>query len=213
MKRRLRKTAFIAALALFAAVGTAHAADVTIGFQLVYGPWKANMDRLKQNGLGGKSIEFVKFTSGTEVINAMASGSVDISLIQYRDGATDYQIFFGSDSDGDPTVRLRTGGIGGSPTGPTFTLEGAGSSYHLYQLIFDPNAGSADLFIDGVERISNYTGVGSSVARVAWGSSGSITQGRVHYNMVQLALVPEPSSMMLVLCGITYLATTGRRNR
>jgi len=80
MKRRLRKTAFIAALALFAAVGTAHAADVTIGFQLVYGPWKANMDRLKQNGLGGKSIEFVKFTSGTEVINAMASGSVDISL-------------------------------------------------------------------------------------------------------------------------------------
>ena len=38
------------------------------------------MEELKANGLGGKSIEFVKFTSGTEVINAMASGSVDISL-------------------------------------------------------------------------------------------------------------------------------------
>lgn len=60
--------------------GTANAADVKVGFQLVYGPWKANMERLKKEGLGGKSIEFFKFSSGTEVINAMASGSVDISL-------------------------------------------------------------------------------------------------------------------------------------
>ena len=80
MKRQLRKAAIAAAAAMVGMVGSAHAADVTIGFQLVYGPWKANMDELKANGLGGKSIEFVKFTSGTEVINAMASGSVDISL-------------------------------------------------------------------------------------------------------------------------------------
>jgi taurine transport system substrate-binding protein len=67
------------ALALSVA-GTAQAADVNIGYQLVYGPWKANMEQLKKEGLGGKSIEFFKFTSGTEVINAMASGSIDISL-------------------------------------------------------------------------------------------------------------------------------------
>ena len=60
--------------------GTAQAADVNVGYQLVYGPWKTQMERLKKEGLGGKSIEFFKFTSGTEVINAMASGSVDISL-------------------------------------------------------------------------------------------------------------------------------------
>ena len=59
---------------------SAHAADVTVGYQLVYGPWKAKMEELKANGLGGKSIDFVKFTSGTEAIDAMASGSVDISL-------------------------------------------------------------------------------------------------------------------------------------
>jgi taurine transport system substrate-binding protein len=53
---------------------------VNIGYQLVYGPWKANMEQLQKEGLGGKSIEFFKFTSGTEVINAMASGSIDISL-------------------------------------------------------------------------------------------------------------------------------------
>ena len=80
MKGILRKSAIVAASALIGMAGSAHAADVTVGFQLVYGPWKAKMEELKANGLGGKSIEFVKFTSGTEVINAMASGSVDISL-------------------------------------------------------------------------------------------------------------------------------------
>lgn len=73
---------YIAALSAFAIfIGTAaKAAEVNIGYQLVYGPWKANMAKLKKEGLGGKSIEFFKFTSGTEVINAMASGSIDISL-------------------------------------------------------------------------------------------------------------------------------------
>jgi len=71
----------IAALAAFAmAAGSAQAADVKIGYQLTYTPWKINMEKLKKEGLAGKSIEFFKFTSGTEVINAMASGSIDISL-------------------------------------------------------------------------------------------------------------------------------------
>jgi taurine transport system substrate-binding protein len=72
---------FVAALSAFALLmGTANAADVNIGYQLVYGPWKANKEKLEKEGLGGKSIEFFQFTSGTEVINAMASGSIDISL-------------------------------------------------------------------------------------------------------------------------------------
>ena len=80
MKRKLHAVAALAASAMVAMAASSQAADVTVGFQLVYGPWKAKMEELKANGLGGKSIEFVKFTSGTEVINAMASGSVDISL-------------------------------------------------------------------------------------------------------------------------------------
>ena len=79
MKKQLVTALGGLALALSIA-GTAQAADVNIGYQLVYGPWKANMEQLQKEGLGGKSIEFFKFTSGTEVINAMASGSIDISL-------------------------------------------------------------------------------------------------------------------------------------
>ncbi len=75
------KKVWFAALAAFAlATGSAQAADVKIGYQLTYTPWKINMEKLAKEGLGGKSIEFFKFTSGTEVINAMASGSIDISL-------------------------------------------------------------------------------------------------------------------------------------
>ena len=56
MKRQLRKAAIVAVSALIGMAGSAHAADVTVGFQLVYGPWKAKMEDLKANGLGGKSI-------------------------------------------------------------------------------------------------------------------------------------------------------------
>lgn len=82
MNKQLRTAAALAAAALVGIAGSsvARAADVTVGFQLVYGPWKAHMADIAKNGLAGKSVEFVKFTSGTEVINAMASGSVDISL-------------------------------------------------------------------------------------------------------------------------------------
>ena len=80
MKRQFCLGTAVAAATLFGMASVSTAADVTVGYQLVYGPWKANMEELKANGLAGKSIEFVRFTSGTEVINAMASGSVDISL-------------------------------------------------------------------------------------------------------------------------------------
>ena len=55
MKKYLRNAANAAAAALIGITGAAHAADVTVGFQLVYGPWKAKMEELKANGLGGKT--------------------------------------------------------------------------------------------------------------------------------------------------------------
>jgi taurine transport system substrate-binding protein len=67
----------LAATALMA--GGATAADVKIGYQLTYTPVKAQFDAIKKGALG-KSVEFVQFNSGGDVINAMASGSIDISL-------------------------------------------------------------------------------------------------------------------------------------
>jgi hypothetical protein len=117
------------------------------------------------------------------------------TTVLYSDGADEYLMMFGSDADSDPLVRLYTGGPGGAPEGPTFTLEGAGNGYHLYELIFDPVAGSADLWVDGIERISDYAGVVQPSTRVVWGSAGSITEGRVHYNLVQWEIPNQPPSL------------------
>jgi taurine transport system substrate-binding protein len=53
---------------------------VTIGYQLMANPWKYLIatDQLKE--LDGKKVEFKKFTTGAKVINAMASGDVDIAI-------------------------------------------------------------------------------------------------------------------------------------
>lgn len=70
----------LATLILLFSTLSANAADVKVGFQLIYGPWKANLAKLRKEGLGGKSIEFIQFNSGADVVNAMASGSIDIAL-------------------------------------------------------------------------------------------------------------------------------------
>ena len=57
--------------------------------------------------------------------------------------------------DGDPIVELVTDNSQG---GISFVLEGSGGGYHSYELIYDPLAASADLFVDGIEQISDYTG-------------------------------------------------------
>ena len=52
-------------------------------------------------------------------------------FVLFRDGTTTWDMFFGSEADRDPTVSLYDGG-GSYPnyTGPHFTLQGAGSTYH-----------------------------------------------------------------------------------
>ncbi|MBU2532162.1 MAG: ABC transporter substrate-binding protein, partial [Alphaproteobacteria bacterium] len=67
------------ALAIGFTVSGAQAADVKIGFQLTYTPVKAMFEKIKAGALG-KSVEFVQFNSGGDVINAMASGAIDFSL-------------------------------------------------------------------------------------------------------------------------------------
>lgn len=79
MFSHLRKLCLVVGSSLFAFSVAAHAADVTIGYQLTYTPMKAQMDAVR-NGSLGESVEFVQFNSGGDVINALASGSIDISL-------------------------------------------------------------------------------------------------------------------------------------
>jgi hypothetical protein len=133
----------------------------------------------------------------------------------YRDGAISWDMRFGRELDGDPIVQLLTSLSGG----PTFTLQGAGNTYNLWELRYDPVAGSADLFVNGVEQISNYTGFSIAQTFVIWGAASTADTGQGNYNLVQFEIVdqaqvvPEPSSLTLLGFGAAALAISSRLRR
>ncbi|MFQ6023382.1 MAG: taurine ABC transporter substrate-binding protein [Acidiferrobacterales bacterium] len=66
---------------MIAGVSTSLAAKkVTIGYQLIYNPWKVAIADGSIEKATGYEIDFRKFDSGSKVINAMASGDVQIAL-------------------------------------------------------------------------------------------------------------------------------------
>ena len=75
--------ALLAGSVLFGlALGTAQAQDepVTVGYQVVFNPWKVAIADGKFEEATGREINWKKFDSGSKVITAMASGDVDIAM-------------------------------------------------------------------------------------------------------------------------------------
>ncbi len=63
------------------ATGTSFAEkEVTVGYQLIYNPWKVAIADGEIEKATGYKINWRKFDSGAKVINAMASGDVHIAL-------------------------------------------------------------------------------------------------------------------------------------
>lgn len=80
--RQLLAALCCSVVALVTGAPASQAADkeVTIGYQLIYNPWKvAIADKAIEKATGYK-INWQKFDSGAKVITAMASGDVDIAL-------------------------------------------------------------------------------------------------------------------------------------
>jgi hypothetical protein len=136
--------------------------------------------------------------------------------VRYSNGDRRYGMILGSDGDGDPIVILGEGVTEDERLvyGPTFTLEGEGSTYHLYELVFDPVADSASLFVDGTQCLSGYTGVSADTKRVFWGSNNSYTMGHGNYNLVEWEIIPEPSTFVLLsMATLTLTIGWWRRRR
>jgi taurine transport system substrate-binding protein len=66
------------------APGTGTLADddrtVTVGYQVIYNPWKVSIASGAFAGNTSRSIEWRQFDSGAQVLNAMALGEVDIAM-------------------------------------------------------------------------------------------------------------------------------------
>lgn len=74
-------TALCAVLFVFAfAAVTAQAQEVTIGYQQIYNPWKVAIVDGKFEKATRTKIKWVGFDSGAKVIDAMASGDVQIAV-------------------------------------------------------------------------------------------------------------------------------------
>ncbi len=165
------------------------------------------------------AIQYVATPSPTIHVQAATLGwtlSANVRMVEssvgsfggmFADYLTDtvaFTMFFDREPDGDPRVLLYGHG--------SYTLDGVGDgAYHLFELVYDPTEGSADLFVDGVERLSNYTGLASGDNRIGWGASGSTETGRGHFNSVSFTVVPEPSHTAWV--GILVGATMVSRRR
>ena len=97
-------------------------------------------------------------------------------FFDYSNGETAFTVLFGLQPDLDPTVTL---------SGQTFTVQEAGNEdYHVFTIVFDPETETADVFVDGIEQLSNLTGQPTDLRRVVWGTGGSSTTGTGHFNEV-----------------------------
>jgi hypothetical protein len=128
-----------------------------------------------------------------------------------------WEMDLGLNASGDTVVVLPNsidnGGPGGSIRAPgaSFTLVGSGSSYHTYQLIYNPTTMLASLFVDGVDRIDGYSGHTSFTnpnVGLVW---GAFSGGQGNFNLASLqtglpSSVPEPASLVMLSLGLAALA-------
>ena len=130
-----------------------------------------------------------------------------------------WEIELGLNSNGDTVVVLPTtldnGGPGESirSFGPSYTLTGSGSTYNTYQLVYNSTTQLADLFVDGKEVLSNYSGDTSFYTNNALKFSAA-SGGEGNFNLVQVqtgdAVIPEPGSLTLLALGAGVIGIVRR---
>ena len=117
------------------------------------------------------------------VVNAApAADAVDFSVFgEYADGVKRFNLRFGAGPGGaDPVVQVGTLG--------SHTVSDPEGGYHTYVLAFDPAAGSASLYVDGVlTGVVGYVGedAGAAGTRVTWGAGQSSSTGEANYARVE----------------------------
>ncbi|MFN7936937.1 MAG: hypothetical protein U0R19_26685 [Bryobacteraceae bacterium] len=117
--------------------------------------------------------------------------------------------------NGDTNAFLFTGDLADR----SFQVTLAGNAYHLYEIRYDPSTASATLWIDGVERLSGYTG--NTFFRENHGpffGSNSDLSTKANFNFVRFASgdaaaqdVPEAASMICSGLGLLVMGLWQRR--
>jgi hypothetical protein len=122
--------------------------------------------------------------------------SEDSVFVLYNNAGTRrFDMWFNSSA---VTLLETTEGCGGI-VGRSYSITGAEPSCHAsdfiqFELVYDPVTQTADLFVNGVEQISNYAGHNELVQDfdgVIWGAGSSCGQGYGEFHLVEFE-VPIP---------------------
>jgi hypothetical protein len=113
---------------------------------------------------------------------------------------------FQQTANGDPVVT-----VFGAPGGQ-FVLQGGGSGYHNYEVSYYATSGTADLWVDGIERLTGLRATRGLVGRdCLFGENQG--GGQANWNLVSVSIVPEPSPVSLILPGSGVLIYVSRTRK
>lgn len=115
---------------------------------------------------GGKySIELKNISAGSPTGSAAGLLASYIELARGANttkGARRFTFVFGVDADKTPTIigLNNNGTTYVAPTNSTYKyrVEGGANQYNTYEMLYDAVTDTVDLFVNGVERISNFPG-------------------------------------------------------
>lgn len=126
-----------------------------------------------------------------------SSGIFGNNFANVRDGSGSFYMFIGSESNRDPLVV-----VGDTSLSPTYILQGGGPGYHDYQLRYTASAGAANLWIDGVERLTGLQPDQAIQAGFFWGENQA-GPSQANWNLVSLQVAPEPAPVALFFIGLS----------
>ncbi len=162
------------------------------------GSWESYSQTANSTQVADASVN--GWTLSTTLLMANGSTGVFNSIFaQYVDGTNAWTMWFDIASDGDPIISI--GHADPEQAFGSYTVEGGAGSYHTYSLLYDPVLSSTDVYVDGIEQISDFTGRSQTDTYVAWGAGASNGTGRADFSSVQFSVVPEPISTTLFIVG------------
>lgn len=76
-------------------------------------------------------------------------------------GGKRYKLAFGLNAAQEPIVMAANTFVAATDSymGDQYTVTGGADKYHTYEMVYDPATATVDVFVDGVERLSNYAGM------------------------------------------------------